>query len=114
MTFTWNLAEKIPYDQISSILDIPEALRDKEAVVTKSEIADVEVTCVRYRCVLPYILPAHLSIPAVSEATSCAQMLVPALAALFKTSYFLTWGCSMGANSKSQWERTFKRYRYLS
>lgn len=78
MTFTQNLTEKTPHDQILSILDIPEALRDKEAVATKRETEDVEITCARYVCVPAYLL-AHLSIPAVAEATSRAQTLMPGL-----------------------------------
>ena len=67
-------------------LGIPQALRTKTAVGPKRD-GGVEMTCARHKHVLLSILPAHCFIPTVSVASSSAQMLVPALAELFKTSY---------------------------
>lgn len=76
MTFTWNQVEKSPHDCILSILNIPEALRDKESVATKRQMKDMEIKCAKHMCVLLDILSAHLLTPVVAKATSGAQMLV--------------------------------------
>lgn len=59
MTFTRSQAEKSPHDWILSILDIPEMLRDKEAVATKRE-GGIQKFHVPETRVLPHILSTHL------------------------------------------------------